>query len=96
MKRQYRLTDAELESILDASKPVTYMVIGGVEPRSPQENANDAWQTVAMNHGFIWDTAEGAGTGDNHDLMAEPIPPVEPLVLAIDAAQKENKEGGAK
>jgi|HubBroStandDraft_6_1064221.scaffolds.fasta_scaffold163192_3 hypothetical protein len=84
MKRQYRLTDEELQSIMDASKPVPYMVIGGVEPSSPQENANRAWQAVAAKHGFEWDTAEDAGTGDAHDLLAEPVKPVEPVCEAID------------
>jgi hypothetical protein len=88
VKRKYRLTDEELESILNASKPETYIIVGGHAPASPQENANAAWKSVAANHGFIWDSAEAAGTGDNHDLLAEPIPPVPAVVLAIDEAQK--------
>ena len=89
-KRQYRLTDAELERILDASKPAPYMIIGGHAPASPQENANSVWQSVAAAHGFVWDSAEGAGTGDNHDVLAEPLPPVEPVLSAMDeVAEKE-------
>lgn len=82
--RQYRLTDEELESILNASKPVPYMIIGGHAPASSQENSNRAWQAVAAAHGFEWDSACDAGTGDNHDVLAEPLKPVEPLMQAVD------------
>lgn len=84
MKVLFRLTDEELESILNASKPTTYIIIGGHAPASPQENANAAWKVVAAKHGFVWDTAEPANTGDQHDLLAERIKPVEPLVEAVD------------
>ena len=92
MKHLYRLTDEELEAILKASQPVVYIIIGGHEPDSPQENANRAWKVVAKAHGFIWDTVESAHTGDQHDVLAEPIPPVEPVVEAIQS-KLQGKEG---
>ena len=48
----YELTDEELEELLNASKPVPYMIVGGVSPRSPQENANDAWARLGKKRGF--------------------------------------------
>jgi len=95
MKRQYRLSEEELRGIIEASRSTPVMYLSGGVPMydSPQQNANRAWKVVAQNHGFIWDSAESAGTGDNHDVLAEPIPPVEPVVLAIDEAQKK-KAGG--
>ncbi len=38
----YEMTPDDLTKIMDACKPMPYMVIGGVEPSSPQENANRA------------------------------------------------------
>ena len=71
--KPYRLTDTQLNTILDACKPVPYMVVGGMMPRSPQHNANDAWQSVAAELGCRWDTIRPADTGDQHDILAEPI-----------------------
>lgn len=42
-RTNYEMTEADLEAIMSACKPVRYMVIGGHEPSSPQENANRAW-----------------------------------------------------
>ena len=56
MTQEYELTQEDLDSVLEASEPTRYMVIGGVEPRSPQENANAAWQRLADKYGFVWDT----------------------------------------
>lgn len=55
MKR-YTMTDEQLETLLDACKPVPYMIIGGHAPRSPQENANDAWKRLGDELGFDWET----------------------------------------
>jgi hypothetical protein len=46
------MAEADLQQILDACKPVLYMVIGGIEPRSPQENANAAWAELGTRMGF--------------------------------------------
>lgn len=46
MRREYKLSDKQYRKLLDSCKPVPYMVIGGVPPRSPQENANLAWKEL--------------------------------------------------
>lgn len=51
-RKEYEMTDAQLAAILDACRPVPYMVIGGIEPRSPQENANNAWARLGSELGF--------------------------------------------
>ena len=64
MRKEFELTDEELKELLDASKPVPYMIIGGVIPRSPQENANDAWQRLGAKRGFRFLTVKPiAGKG---------------------------------
>ena len=64
MRKEFQLTADELKQLLDACRPVPYMVFGGMAPRSPQENANDAWKRLAEQHGFVWDTVRPiAGKG---------------------------------
>jgi hypothetical protein len=46
------MTEEDLEILIRACKPVTYMVFGGSEPRSPQENANSAWAVLGSKMGF--------------------------------------------
>ena len=52
---------------------MSYIVVGGVGPRSQQENANDAWRAVAKELGFIWDTVQPYGS-DPHNFTAEAAP----------------------
>ena len=51
-RTNYEMTQADLDKILDACKPVPYMVIGGHAPSSPQENANRAWAELGSRMGF--------------------------------------------
>ena len=71
--KTYRLTDEEFNKLMDASKPVPYMVFDGIEPRSPHDNAMDVWRTVAARVGCDVDSIGSAGTGDNHDFNARPL-----------------------
>lgn len=52
MRQEYEITEAQLESLMEASKPVRYMVFGGRPPSSPQENANRAWASLGAELGF--------------------------------------------
>jgi len=51
-RTNYEMTEADLEAMLDACKPVPYMVMGGHAPSSPQENANRAWARLGEKMGF--------------------------------------------
>jgi hypothetical protein len=57
MRKEFELSQKDLDEILDAGKPVTYIVVGGHPPSSPQENANRAWKRMGEKYGFVWDTA---------------------------------------
>jgi hypothetical protein len=46
------MTEADRSKLKEAFKPVPYMVIGGHEPRSQQENANAAWAELGKRMGF--------------------------------------------
>lgn len=64
-RREYEMTEEQLAVIRDASKPVPYLVVGGMPPGSPQENAHRAWQALGDEMGFDWQTAESApGRGE--------------------------------
>ena len=63
-RKDYEMTQADLDKIMDACKPVPYMVFGGIPPRSPQENANDAWAELGRRMGFDHMTVQPTGRGD--------------------------------
>ncbi|MBU2701112.1 hypothetical protein Ga0466249_002223 [Sporomusaceae bacterium BoRhaA] len=72
MRKEFEMTEDELNKILDACKPVPYMIVGNYVPTSPQENANRAWQALAKERGFVWDTVQPCGKG-NRFFTAETI-----------------------
>jgi hypothetical protein len=46
-RRELGMSAGDLAGLLmDACKPVPYMVFGGVPPRSQKENANAAWAAI--------------------------------------------------
>lgn len=57
-RREYEMSEEQHKVLLDACKPVPYMVFGGMEPTSPQENANRAWQRLGEEMGFDSRTVE--------------------------------------
>ncbi len=56
MRREFEITQEQLEKLMEASKPVRYIVFGGMEPSSPQENANAAWDDLGTEMGFDYMT----------------------------------------
>lgn len=66
MRRDYEMTETQLAKLLEACKPVPYFAIGGSygSPRSPQENANAAWEALGMEMGFQHMTVKPSSKGD--------------------------------
>ncbi len=60
------MTQEDLDTILEASKPVTYIVIGGHAPASPQENPNAAWACLGEKMGFDSMTVRPSLKGDRY------------------------------
>ena len=56
MRKEFEMTQEQLNELMKACKAVPYMIIGGVEPRSPQENANAAWAKLGNELGFNYTT----------------------------------------
>jgi len=51
---EFEMTEEQLDTLLDASKPTPAMYLSGGEPMcgTPQENANRAWAALGKELGF--------------------------------------------
>lgn len=63
MRKEFEMTESQLQTLLEACKPVPYMVFGGREPASPQENANRAWEALGREMGFDHMSVKPTGKG---------------------------------
>ncbi len=63
MRREFEMTQEQLDTILDACKPVPYIAVQCGGPRSPQESANVAWAALGREMGFQHMTVR-PGEGD--------------------------------
>ena len=57
-RTNYEMTEEQLEVLLEASKSVPAMMIGGSLPPSPQENSNRAWNNLGIEMGFDYMTVK--------------------------------------
>ncbi len=58
MRKKFEMNKEEHAELMKACQPTTCIMVGGVLPRTPQQNANDAWKRLADKLGFVWDTVE--------------------------------------
>ncbi len=56
--KTYEMTEKQLATLMDACKPVPYIVAGGTPPMSPQERANAAWRRLGDEMGFDFNTVK--------------------------------------
>ena len=66
----YAMTKEEYARLVEASRPVPYMVFGGMEPESPRERAMRVWRDLAAKYHFEVMTVQ-AGADPLH-FTAEP------------------------
>lgn len=52
MRNNYEMSEEDLKTLINACKPVPYIIVGRVRPVSPQENANRAWASLGRKMGF--------------------------------------------
>ena len=71
-KKEFEMSEEDYQKLLDASQPVPYIVIGGVTPKSPQENANDAWKALGDRMGFDHMSVEPIRHKGDRFFMATP------------------------
>jgi hypothetical protein len=61
---EFEITQDQLNTLLAAMKPVAMIMLQCGTPRSPQENANDAWARLGVELGFDPMTVRPNGKGD--------------------------------
>jgi hypothetical protein len=71
VRKEFKMTEEQFKAIMEASKPVAYMVFGGREPSSPQENANAAWASLGAELGFKYLTVQPIQGKDHTYFTAE-------------------------
>jgi len=71
VRREFEMSEEDHDKIMDACKPVPLILIGGVEPRSAQENANSAWDRLGERMGFVGETVEGVEGKSTRFFTAE-------------------------
>lgn len=66
MRKEFEMTQAQLDSILEASKSTPAMYLSGGQPMfdSPQENANRAWKKLGEEMGFDYMTVKPTSRGN--------------------------------
>ncbi len=70
-RREFEMTDEDLTAILAACRPVPMIMLQGVMPRSPQENANAAWSALGKKMGFEHMTVQPVSGKDQKVFTAE-------------------------
>ena len=55
---EYEMSEEDHAALLEACKPVPYIVVGGHPPSSPQQNANAAWAALGRKMGFNGGTVQ--------------------------------------
>lgn len=73
MRKEFRMSKEDLAIVMEACKPVPYIVVGGMEPRTPQDNANAAWEALGQKMGFKWETVQPIPNKSNRYFTAEPL-----------------------
>lgn len=71
-RTNYEMTEADLEKILDACKPVPMIMLHIGGPRSQQDRANDAWAELGQRMGFDSMTVEPCEGMGNRFFTAVP------------------------
>lgn len=72
-RREYEMTQEDLDKLLEACTPVPYIIVGGHPPPSTQERANAAWAELGIRMGFVGSSARPVrGKGDLF-FSAEPL-----------------------
>jgi hypothetical protein len=67
---KFLMSEDQLARLKKACQPVPYIIVGGIEPKTLQENANTAWQALGDQMGFDWLTAKPGDT--LREFYAEP------------------------
>jgi hypothetical protein len=62
-RKEFELTAEQFDKLIEACRPTTLIMLQCGMPRSPQENANDAWCALGKELGFDGMTVEPSSKG---------------------------------
>lgn len=73
MRKEFEITDEQLQELKKASQPTPLMYLSGGQPMgpSPQENANRAWQKLGNELGFDHMSVQPVAGKSQHFFTAE-------------------------
>lgn len=72
-RREFEMTESDLKELLEACRPVPYMVFGGRPPSSPAENASRVWDRLGVRLGFVRQTARPIDGKGQRFFTAVPV-----------------------
>jgi len=70
---KFKMTQEDMDDLLDAMKPVPMIMLQCGEPSNQQENANNAWKSLGVKMGFDYMTVRPDGS-DPRCFVAESRP----------------------
>jgi len=62
MRQEYTMEQADMDNLIEACQPVRMIALQCGTPRSPQQNANDAWNSLGAKMGFDGSTVQPSGS----------------------------------
>ena len=100
----YEMTKEDLAELLEACKPVPYIVVGTYAPQSPQYRANDAWARLGKKMEFDSTTVQPISGKSQRFFTAIPAEPEDQRKARLQneeeqrltAAVEESKKSTAK
>lgn len=58
MRKEFELSEEQLDRLLNSSTPTLYMISRGLAPSSPREKSNEVWKNLGKEMGFTWDSVK--------------------------------------
>ncbi len=71
MRKEFKMTQEQLDALLDACKHAPHIKIGEYWTNSPQKNANRAWRNLGEELGFDYMTVQPNGKDQKHFTAEE-------------------------
>jgi len=65
-RQDYRLSDADFSRLIEAGKPVAYLIANGSEPISPRDTIMRIWKEIADREGVDVDSIRQGSDGNGH------------------------------
>ncbi len=91
-RTEYEMTQQDLDTLMEAMKPVPAIMLQCGNPPSQQENANSAWQRLGEKMGFDYNTVQPIGGKGVRFFSAVPNEPEEVRAARVAKEAEEAKQ----